>query len=173
MLLVKVDAIGPKPAQTGLDRPDNACPPANGLVIDIIDAVLGGDHDLVPARAERAADELFRAARADEGVDAVFFRRVDEVDARVERSMDDALSRLLIAFAAEEVRPEVVAAEAYDRHRKLADSALFHSLPPQCVRSDCQTPSSSFSKPMRRASETSRYHRTRSGSLRLCAARQR
>jgi len=146
VLLVKVDAIGPKPAQAGLDRLDNACPPANGLVIDIIDAVLGGDHHLVAARAERATDKLLRPARADEGIDTVFLRRVDKVDPPIECGMDDARRRVLITLAAEEIRPEVIAAEAHDRDRKLTDAAPFHSrsFPCRPVRSDPQNTSGSM-----------------------------
>ena len=86
MNLIKVDVVGLKAAQGRLYGLGDPTPGITLLVGVIAHRAmhLGGQHDLVAAPFKRFADDLFGLALA------VTIRRVDEVDAEVERLVDDA-----------------------------------------------------------------------------------
>ncbi len=114
MLLKQVDPVSPQPAEAGLDRGHDAgCAPLFRVLLVVVQE-LAGDHCLVTSGTQRHADELLRVALAQEGGDAVFLGGVDQVDAGVESGVDDAGDLSLVTSLAEEVGPEVVAADADD-----------------------------------------------------------
>ena len=86
MHLIDIDAVGPQPAQRVLDLPQD--PRAAGVASDLavlpFQADLGGDDHVLAQAAlgKRLADDLLGAA------EAVDRRRVDEIDAVVERGAD-------------------------------------------------------------------------------------
>jgi len=81
--LVEVDVVGPQPPKRVLDGGDDPAPRGPLVVRALPDraAELGGEHDVVPAALQRLADHLL-------GV-AVGVGGVDDVDARVDRLVDD------------------------------------------------------------------------------------
>jgi hypothetical protein len=84
--LVEVDPVGPEPAQRVLDLADDPATRVAALVgiVAHVAVNLRREHDVVaPPAGESLADDLLRlAARVDVG-------GVDEVDAGVERAVDD------------------------------------------------------------------------------------
>jgi hypothetical protein len=81
---------------------------------------LRGEHDLVaPAAGERLADDLLGLARP------VHVGGVDEVDARVERRVDDPDGLVVVGVApgAEHHRAE---AKLADRHAGASEWSQFH-----------------------------------------------
>ena len=83
--LVEVDVVGAEPAQAGLALADD--PPARVAVMfgSVAHRAvhLGREDDVVAAAGERLADDLLRLAGG------VHVGGVDEVDAGVERGVDD------------------------------------------------------------------------------------
>ena len=65
---------------------------------------------------QRLADELFRLSGPVPGADAVLFRRIEEVDADVERRRNDPGCLSEVAALAEKIRAEVVGAQAHHGH---------------------------------------------------------
>jgi hypothetical protein len=116
MDLVKVDPVGAEPAQTRVALPDE---PAAGVaalvhVVAHHPVRLRRQHDSITAALERFAHDLLRlAARVDVG-------RVDEVDPRVERAVDDPDRFLVIGIA-----------PGAEHHRAEAERADLHSGGPQ------------------------------------------
>ena len=95
--LVEVDPVGAEPAQAVLDLADDPTAAVAPLVGVVAEAAveLGGQHDVVaPAAGEGLADDGLRLAR---GVDV---GGVDEVDARVQRVVDDPDAVVVVGVAA-------------------------------------------------------------------------
>ena len=92
---------------------------------------LRGDDRLVSTAGERGADELLGVALAQERRDAVLLGGVNEVDAGVQRGVDDPADLAPVAASAEEVRTEVVAAQTDDGHLQAADTSTPHA---ECSR---------------------------------------
>jgi hypothetical protein len=93
--LVEVDPIGSQAPQRVLDLGDYpaARAAAHVGVVAHRHEELGGEHDVVAASLERLADDLLRlAGRVDIG-------GVDEVDAGVERAVDDADRVVVVGVA--------------------------------------------------------------------------
>ena len=93
--LVEVDPVGVQAAQRVLDRPDDPAPGA-ALPVGVLahGAVeLGGQDDVVAAALEGLADDLLGLAL---GVDV---GGVDEVDAGVQRGVDDADGVVVVGVA--------------------------------------------------------------------------
>ena len=95
--LVQVDPIGAEPAQAVVDRPHD---PAAGVaapvrVVVVADRIveLGAQHDVVATAGDRLADDLLVLAVG------VHVGGVDQVDAGVERSVDDPTARGAIGVA--------------------------------------------------------------------------
>ena len=102
MHLVKIDPVCLEPLQARLGGfGDVAGRRAAGARLLHRQAELGRQHDVLAARAENAAEKLFRAALVAVGVSGV-----DQRDAEIERAVHHALRRLEIGAAA-----EIVAAE--------------------------------------------------------------
>ena len=132
MELVQVDVVGPEAAQTRLDLVHDVDARGAGVVGAGADGVGGlrRDDDVVagdPERRERAAEHLLRVAL---GVDV---RGVDEVDAGVEGSADDAVDVGLADAAGRGVAgvvdgPEGHRAEGELGHEQTgaAEGAAFH-----------------------------------------------
>ena len=102
MDLVEIDVVGAEPLQAGVDLGQDRLARQAGAVRPLAHAAvdLGRDHHLVAPREveQRAADDLFAGAvRIDVG-------GVEEVDAEVERLLDERPARRLAE------RPRVVAA---------------------------------------------------------------
>ena len=85
MEIEQLDAIGAEPAEAFVALAAERLGPAVGdhLGAFVVDAALRGDHHLVAAAAERAADEVFALA-----VRAVDVGRVEMIDADVEALLD-------------------------------------------------------------------------------------
>ena len=120
--LVEVDPVRAEPAQRVLDRAhDPAARAALPVGVVAHRAVeLGGQDDVVAAALQRLADDLLGLPA---GVDV---GGVDEVDAGVERGVDDAdrLVVVRVAPGAEHHRPE---AHLADRDAGATEQALFHA----------------------------------------------
>ena len=132
--LVEVDVVGPQPPQRVLDGGDDPAP-RGPLVVRVLPgraAELGGEHDVVPAALQRLADHLL-------GV-AVGVGGVDEVDACVDRPMDDpGRVRGVVAHGRREhQRAEGVGA---DLDAGPAEGAVLHGISPLCwsARRGCRT----------------------------------
>ena len=82
--LVEVDAVGLQPAQAVLDRAPHVLGPGAAPLLVDGHAELGREHHLVAAPGQRAAEKLLAAGAA------VDVGGVEEVDAGVERRVDDA-----------------------------------------------------------------------------------
>ena len=106
--LVQVDVVGLQPAQAVLDLADDpaARVAAHVGILAHLAVRLGGQHHVVPAAAQGLADDLLRLPRR------VHVRGVDEVDAAVQRGVDDPDAVLVIGVApgAEHHRAEAVGA---------------------------------------------------------------
>src|SRR5690606_12550341 len=118
--LVQVDVVGVQPAQAGLDAVHDALagrPPLVGPVAHGV-AHLGGHDDLVAAAFDGPADGLLGPAAG------VRVGGVDEVDAQVQRPVNDALDAGRVHLAAELVR-----ADTDNRNLKTgaAQSAILHA----------------------------------------------
>src|SRR5699024_8803043 len=86
-VVVQVDVIGAQAAKALLTGPDDVsagCPTVRRSLAER-GSELGGDHDLVPIRAEPFAQVLLGQTAA------VAVGRVEHGDARVESSVDDRL----------------------------------------------------------------------------------
>jgi hypothetical protein len=84
--LVQVDPVGPQPPEAVLDLPDDPAPrvaPAIGAVAHR-EMHLGGEDDLVAPAPQRLPHDLLGLTCG------VHIRGVDEIDALIERSVDDA-----------------------------------------------------------------------------------
>ena len=94
--LVQVDPVGSQPPERVLHLRDDPAPRVAALVGVVAHRAvdLGGQHDVVaPAAGQRLADDLLGlAARVHVG-------GVDEVDAGVERAMDDADALVVVGVA--------------------------------------------------------------------------
>ncbi len=96
MDLIEVDPVGVEPAQRILDR---AHDPAAGVAAPVgvlahgVVELRGEDYVVAPAAGERLADDLLRLALA------IDVGGVDEVDARVERAVDDPDGLVVIGVA--------------------------------------------------------------------------
>ena len=115
MELVEVDAVGAQPAQAVLERAPHVFGPGAAPLLVDRHAELGGEHDLIPAPGERLAEILLALGAA------VDVGGVEEVDAGVERRVDDARRGRGVEAAA-----EVVAAEPDHRDLERADASRFH-----------------------------------------------
>jgi hypothetical protein len=82
---------------------------------------LGGEHDPVAAALERLADDLLRLAA---GVDV---GGVDDVDARVERAVDDP-DRLLVVGVAPGAEHHGAEGEGADLDAGAAEGAVAHAI---------------------------------------------
>src|ERR671910_705928 len=120
--LVEVDPVGVEPAQRVLDR---AHDPAAGVAAPVgilahgVVELRGEDYVVAPAAGERLADDLLGLARP------VDVGGVDEVDARVERTVDDPDGLVVVGVApgAEHHRAE---AELADRNTGTSEWSKFH-----------------------------------------------
>jgi hypothetical protein len=117
--VVEVDVVGLQPAQAGLDGAPHVDAGQAALVASVTGRVgdLGGQHPALAGVFERAADHLLGLAV---GVDV---GRVDEVDAGLERVIDDAPRLRLIGRAAEHHGAE---AELGDLHAAVTEHAVLH-----------------------------------------------
>jgi hypothetical protein len=110
--LVEIDPVGFQAPQRRLDlayHPAARVPGLVGVLAHRAVELRSEHHVLAPAAGERLADDLLGlAARVHVG-------GVDEVDARVERSVDDPDRHVVIGLAprAEHHRPEAQGAHAY------------------------------------------------------------
>jgi hypothetical protein len=119
--LVEVDPIGLQPPQRVLDLGDDPAPRVAAAVGSVAhrEMHLGREHDVVAAPPQRPADDLLGlTGRIDIG-------GVDEVDARVERAVDDADALVVIRVApgTEHHRAE---AQLGDRNAGAPQHALLH-----------------------------------------------
>ncbi len=130
MLLEQVDAVRPQPAQAGLDRLDNATSTARRRIVLVVVQELGGDDGLVAPASQRHPDELLRVPLAEERGDAVLLRGVDEIDAGIKGSVDDAGDLRLIAPRAEEIGAEIVPTETHDRDLERTERIAYHRADP-------------------------------------------
>ena len=117
MELVQVDAIGAEAPQAVLARLSHPARAPTAVLRVVVErtAELGRDHDIVPARAKRLAEELL-GLRA-----AVEVGGVEEVDACVERSVDHRGGLVLI-----DAHAEVVRSQAAQRHVERTDLPRLH-----------------------------------------------
>ena len=90
------------------------------------EAGLGGEHDLVAAAGERAADELLVRERA------VHVGGVEERDAELERAMDHRERLRVVTGAVGPAHPHAAESDRADRDAARAESPLLHgcSVPP-------------------------------------------
>jgi hypothetical protein len=119
--LVAVDVVGLQAAQRVLDLGHDPTPRDPALVGVVAHRApeLGGQHDVVAAALERLADDLLRlAGRVDVG-------GVDEVDAGVQRGVDDADGVVVVGVApgAEHHRAQ---AELADRDARAPQESIVH-----------------------------------------------
>jgi hypothetical protein len=117
VLLVQVDAIGAEPPQAAFDRfghPPGARAGMARVVVDGRDELRGDDH-VVAMAAEGAAEVLLGSGSA------VDVGRVEEVDSRVERSVDYGRALLLV-----DAHAEVVAAQSDQRDLERPQLARLH-----------------------------------------------
>ena len=121
--LVEVDPVGAEPAQAVLDLAHDPAARVAELVRVVAHRAvdLRGEHDVVaPAAGQRLADDLLGlAARVDVG-------GVDEVDAGVERAVDDA-DRLVVVGVAPGAEHHRAEAERADLHAGAAERAVLHA----------------------------------------------
>jgi len=121
MYLIEIDPVRLQAAQAVVDGSRDPSPRIAPLILvgPHLVVELGGENDVVASSAQRGADDLFAfAERVDVG-------RVDEIDAAVERTMDDAFTRLMIGVApcAQHHGTETEAAHV---HAGLTQHAVFH-----------------------------------------------
>jgi hypothetical protein len=110
--LVEVDPVGAEPGERGVARL------AHDIWVRTLHRTeLGGDDDIVAARAQRATEELL-AQRA-----AVDVGRVEERDPRVEGSVHHRGAALLV-----DAHAEVVAAEPHERDVQRAELPSLHGV---------------------------------------------
>ena len=111
MNLIKVDIVGPKATQGVFDGSREPASRAAALVGIVAHRreCLGGEHDVVSPAFQRLADDLLGLALA------VPVGGVDEVDAEVERPVDDpgALVVIGIGQLSEHHRAKTVGADHY------------------------------------------------------------
>ncbi len=101
--VVEVDVVGAQPAQALLDLLDDVAARQSRGRVEAPLPGLGGEHDLIPATGEGATEDLLgglalRSGRRTGAVErrgrAVHVRRVEEVDAEIQRRPDDAVGIL-------------------------------------------------------------------------------
>jgi hypothetical protein len=129
MNLVEVDPIGLQPTQAVIDRLDEPAPRVATAVGSLahLEVPLRRQHDVVSPRSQRLADDRLGLAVG------VHVRGVDEVDAGVERGVDNARAVVVIAVAdeAEHHRSEALRA---DLDARSAEAAVAHrQCPPPCL----------------------------------------
>ena len=122
MDLVEVDPVRVQAAQGILDRAHDpaarVAAPVGILAHGVVE--LGGEDDLVaPAAGERPADELLGLARP------IHVGGVDEVDARVERTVDD-LDGLVVVGVALGAEHHCAEAQLADRYAGASEWSKFH-----------------------------------------------
>jgi len=118
---------GRSPAGAGWPRPRRDPPRAALCRLLFADVnKLRRYHRFVAATAQSDTQELLGMPLAEVGRNAVLLGGVEEVDPEVERGVDDPSDSLLVARAAEEIRAEVVAADADDRDVEDADPGAPH-----------------------------------------------
>src|SRR5262245_28661555 len=115
MELIKVYAVGPKSAQAVLARPPHVLRSRAAPLLINLHTELRGDHHFVTPPPERARQEFF-APRS-----AVDVGSVEEVDAGLERGVNDSRAGLFVYAP-----PEVVAAESDHCHLQRSDPSCFH-----------------------------------------------
>ena len=119
--LVEVDPVGAQPAQRVLDRAHDPAAGVAAAVRVLAHRVveLGGEHDVVAAAREGLADDLLGLPGA------VDVGGVDEVDAGVERRVDDP-DRLVVVRVAPRPEHHGAEAELADRDAGASQRALLH-----------------------------------------------
>ena len=120
--LVEVDPVGAQPAQRALDRLGDPAP-RRAAAVGVFahgQADFRGEHDVVaPPAGERLADDLLRLAR---GVEV---GGVDEVDAGVERAVDDP-DRVVVIGVAERAEHHRAEAQLTDRDAAASQRSMVH-----------------------------------------------
>ena len=95
MHLVQVDPVGTQAAQAVLDRGEDPPPRVAAAVAALahLEVHLGRQHHLVPAAAQRFADDLLGLAGR------VHVGGVDDVDAALQRGVDDPYAVVVVGVA--------------------------------------------------------------------------
>jgi hypothetical protein len=128
MLVVQVNVLQAEPAQRRVAGCEHVVgPPVDPARLGIVgvadDPELGGENHLVTAIGDRAADQQLI------GVRAIDVRRVEEIDAEVERVVDGGDRLALIGRAVELRHAHGAQPFGRDRQSLCSQRAMFHDRP--------------------------------------------
>src|SRR5215204_4073737 len=115
MNLVKIDGVGLKSLQAGIERLTDILSPRSFFTFAHLDPKFCRDDRLAPPPFERAAEKLFTLAAA------VNVRCIKKVDTRIECGADNCRGSRRVGSPA-----EVVASDANQRHVKRSKLPIFH-----------------------------------------------
>src|SRR5712672_1220864 len=129
--LVQVDMVGLQTAETGLDAVHNVASRSPDIIPPRADAAidLGRDHDILPRDVEvlqRLAENLFALALR------IIVRRIKEVDAALDRCLDELIGRGLANGTDGPEEPSAVPechgseAESRNQETRITERCVFH-----------------------------------------------